>query len=93
MLYHWGSDGIVTPMPFTYASGEMMSIVEEVADYIAGMELVDSLWEAVAADRLKTILENRVRIGVLGKLIEDLKVELAESREIADMWTIKEVAR
>lgn len=84
---------MVTPMPFCYKSGEMMTLVEEVADYLAGMGLVDSLWDGIAADRLRTILENRVRIQTLGQAIEDLKVQLAESREIAEMWTIKEVAR
>lgn len=75
MLVHRGIDGMVVNMPFTYRTGEMMAVVEEVADYIAGMELVDSLWEAIAADRLRVILEQRVEIA-------DLKHDL-------DMFTVK----
>ena len=44
LIVHRGSDGLVTPMPFTYKDGNLAPIVEEVADYLAGMGLVDSLW-------------------------------------------------
>ena len=43
-------------MPFTYRDGDMLPIVEEIADYIAGMGLVNSLWEGIAADRLRSVL-------------------------------------
>ena len=43
-------------MPFTYKDGNLAPIVEEVADYLAGMGLVDSLWEGIAADRLRSVL-------------------------------------
>jgi len=70
LLVHRDSSGAVTSMPFAYKSGEMMAIVEEVADYIAGMELVDSLWENVAADRLRVILQQRMEIQELRNTIE-----------------------
>ena len=74
---------MVTPMPFVYRSGEMMSIVEEVADYIEGMELVDSLWEGIAADRLRIILEQRVQLQEAAQAVK-------EARELAEMWTVRE---
>lgn len=66
ILAHRGSDGMVTPLAFTYKNGEMSPIVKDVAEYIAGMELVDSFYEGIAADRLATILENRMRLVALG---------------------------
>jgi hypothetical protein len=83
LIVHKGEDGMVTPMPFVYRSGEMMSIVEEVADYIAGMELVDSLWEGIAADRLRIILEQRVQLQEAAQAVK-------EAREMAEMWTVRE---
>ena len=83
LIVHKGEDGMVTPMPFVYRSGEMMSIVEEVADYIAGMELVDSLWEGIAADRLRIILEQRVQLQEAAQAVK-------EARELAEMWTVRE---
>lgn len=56
LIIHRGSDGVVTPMPFTYKDGNMLPIVEDIADYLAGMGLVDSLWEGIAADRLRSVL-------------------------------------
>ena len=83
LIVHNGEDGMVTPMPFVYRSGEMMSIVEEVADYIAGMELVDSLWEGIAADRLRIILEQRVQLQEAAQAVK-------EAREMAEMFTVRE---
>jgi len=83
LIVHKGEDGMVTPMPFVYRSGEMMSIVEEVADYIAGMELVDSLWEGIAADRLRIILEQRVQLQEAAQAVK-------EAREMAEMFTVRE---
>lgn len=83
LIVHMGEDGMVTPMPFVYRSGEMMSIVEEVADYIAGMELVDSLWEGIAADRLRIILEQRVQL-------QDAAQAVKEAREMAERFTVRE---
>jgi len=83
LIVHQGEDGMVTPMPFVYRSGEMMSIVEEVADYIAGMELVDSLWEGIAADRLRIILEQRVQLQEAAQAVK-------EAREMAEMFTVRE---
>jgi hypothetical protein len=83
LIVHKGEDGMVTPMPFVYRSGEMMSIVEEVADYIAGMELVDSLWEGIAADRLRIILEQRVQLQEAAQAVK-------EAREMAEMSTVRE---
>ena len=83
LIVHKGEDGMVTPMPFVYRSGEMMSIVEEVVDYIAGMELVDSLWEGIAADRLRIILEQRVQLQEAAQAVK-------EAREMAEMFTVRE---
>ena len=83
LIVHKGEDGMVTPMPFVYRSGEMMSIVEEVADYIAGMELVDSLWEGIAADRLRIILEQRVQLQEAAQAVK-------EAREMAELFTVRE---
>ena len=83
LIVHKGEDGMVTPMPFVYRSGEMMSIVEEVADYIAGMELADSLWEGIAADRLRIILEQRVQLQEAAQAVK-------EAREMAEMFTVRE---
>lgn len=89
MILHRGEDGMVTPMPFVYRSGEMMALVEEMVEYIAGMGLVDSLWEAVAADRLRIILEQKVKLQDAAKAVK-------EAHEVAEMWMVgplKEVAR
>lgn len=69
MLVHREDDGRVTAMPFVYESGEMFSVIEEMADYIAGMELVDSLWEGIAADRLRIILQQQVEIRDLTQTV------------------------
>lgn len=68
-------------MPFCYRSGEMMTLVEEIADYLAGMGLVDSLWEAIAADRLRIILEQRVKL-------QDAAQAVKEAHELAEMWMV-----
>lgn len=81
MIVHRGTDGMVVPMPFTYKNGEMSPIVKDVAEYIAGMELKDSLWEGVAADRLATILENRMRLVALGEIIDRQKAIIDYARE------------
>lgn len=81
LIVHRGEDGMVTPMPFCYRSGEMMTLVEEMVDYIAGMGLVDSLWEAIAADRLRIILEQRVKL-------QDAAQAVKEAHELAEMWMV-----
>lgn len=81
LIVHRGEDGMVTPMPFCYRSGQMMTLVEEMVDYIAGMGLVDSLWEAIAADRLRIILEQRVKL-------QDAAQAVKEAHELAEMWMV-----
>lgn len=81
LIVHRGEDGMVTPMPFCYRSGEMMTLVEEMVDYIAGMGLVDSLWEGIAADRLRIILEQRVKL-------QDAAQAVKEAHELAEMWMV-----
>lgn len=81
MLIHRGEDGMVTPMPFTYRTGELMAVIEEVADYIAGMELVDSLYEGIAADRLRTILEQRVQLKDAKEVILSLQRQIEIYKE------------
>lgn len=81
LLVHKDSDGSIVSMPFCYRSGEMMTLVEEIADYLAGMGLVDSLWEAIAADRLRIILEQRVKL-------QDAAQAVKEAHELAEMWMV-----
>ena len=81
LIVHRGEDGMVTPMPFCYRSGQMMALVEEMVDYIAGMGLVDSLWEGIAADRLRIILEQRVKL-------QDAAQAVKEAHELAEMWMV-----
>ncbi len=56
LIVHRGLDGVCVPMPFTYKDGNMMPIVEEIADYLAGMGLECALHEGISADRLRSIL-------------------------------------
>ena len=65
--------GTVTNIPFVYKDGEMMQAIEEVADYIAGAGLVDSLWEGIAADRLGIILRQNVKLKEAEDVIAELK--------------------
>ena len=81
LIVHRGEDGMTVPMPFCYKSGQMMALVEEMVDYIAGMGLVDSLWEAIAADRLRIILEQRVKL-------QDAAQAVKEAHELAEMWMV-----
>ena len=81
LIVHRGEDGMVTPMSFCYKSGQMMTLVEEMVDYIAGMGLVDSLWEGIAADRLRIILEQRVKL-------QDAAQAVKEAHELAEMWMV-----
>ncbi len=62
MLVYRGDDGKVIDIPFAYRDGELSPIVEQMADVIVSMAGVDALWEGVAADRLRTILEQRVTL-------------------------------
>lgn len=81
LIVHRGEDGMITPMPFCYRSGELMTLVEEIADYLAGMGLVGSLWEGIAADRLRVILEQKVKLQEAAKAVK-------EAQETADMWMV-----
>lgn len=81
LIVHKGDDGMITPMPFTYRSGELMAIVEEVADYIAGMDLVDSLWEGIAADRLRTILDQKMQLKDAMEVISGMQRQIEIYKE------------
>jgi hypothetical protein len=70
LIIHRDTDGRLTNIPFTYRDGEMMALVEEIADTLAGGGMVDSLWEGVAADRLGIILNQRGEIKDLTKRLE-----------------------
>lgn len=67
LIVHRDSSGVCLPMPFTYLDGNLLPIVEEITDYLAGMGLVDALWEGIAADRQRSIL-----------LLQQEKREMAE---------------
>ncbi len=73
MLLYKGDDGRVFDIPFAYRDGEMMGLAEAVADVIVGMGGVDSLWEAIAADRLRTILEQRVKLKEQSDVIASMR--------------------
>lgn len=56
-------DGQVLNVPFTYHDGELFQFVENVADVLAGMGMPESIWEAIAADRLGIILRLRRQLA------------------------------
>ncbi len=68
-------------MPFAYKSGKMMTIIEEIVEYITGMDLVDSVWEGIAADRLRIILEQKVKLQEAEKRARDNEELAAWYRE------------
>lgn len=80
LIVHRDSDGSTTNLPFTYKTGEMMAVVEAMVDYIVGLDLVDSVWEAVAADRLGAILDR-------DREIRDLKAEVKQLKADLGLWT------
>ncbi|RTL26156.1 MAG: hypothetical protein EKK55_08225 [Rhodocyclaceae bacterium] len=71
MVLHRDSGGTVSVVPFAYRSGQMVEVIEEMANYIAGCGLGDSLWEGVAADHLRRLLETR-------SALVEAKVRIAE---------------
>lgn len=75
-MVHRGEDGITIPMPFTYKSGEMMAIVEDIAEFLVNAELTPLFWEAVAADRLGVILDQNLKLKEAAKVISALKGEV-----------------
>lgn len=84
MLLHRDSDGTVNVVPFTYRSGEMVEVVEEMAAYIAGCDLVDSLWEGVAADHLRRLLETRTELVAAKLRIVELEAYNHELQEFVN---------
>lgn len=81
ILVHRDIDGSTVAMPFAYKSGEMMTIIEEIVEYITGMDLVDSVWEGIAADRLRIILEQKVKLQEAEKRAQDNEELAAWYRE------------
>ena len=61
MVYK-GSDGRVANIPFTSKDGQMLELIEQIADVLAGVGMAESVWEGIAADRLRIILEQRVKL-------------------------------
>lgn len=66
-------DGQVLNVPFTYHDGELMQFVENVADVLAGMGMPQSVWEGIAADRLRIILEQRRKLAEQSDVIASMK--------------------
>ena len=64
--------------------GTMSVLAKEIATH---MEVVDSgvaFWRNVAGDHVKTILQNRERIAMLGDMIEGLRERIAEQDRLQD---------
>lgn len=83
LLIHRGSDGVLTNMPFTYRDGNMLPVVEEIADYIVGVGAECAFWEGIAADRLRSIL-------LLQQDKNAMKEVIAQQQRIIDL--VKEKA-
>lgn len=73
LIIHRTDDGQITNIPFTYRDGHMMELIEEVADVLAGMGACESVWEGIAADRLRTILEQRRKLAEQRETIESMQ--------------------
>ena len=73
LLVYRGDDGKMIEIPFAYRDGEMSPLAEQVADVIVSMTAVDSFWEGVAADRKRTILEQRVKLKEQSDVIAALR--------------------
>lgn len=66
-------DGQVLNVPFTYRDGHMMELIEEVADVLAGMGIAGGIWEGIAADRLRIILEQRRKLAEQRETIQSMR--------------------
>lgn len=81
MLLHRDPKGLVKTVPFCYEDGAPLHLVEEVANYLFANNLLESWGEGVSADRLRIILENRIRIATLGEVIEHQQRIITKFRE------------
>lgn len=90
ILVQRDSEGGTTAHPFAYRDGNLLPVVEEIADYLAGMGLECALWEGIAADRQRSILylqqEKREMADVIRRqqnIIEYAKPKLGPLMEAA----------
>lgn len=78
ILVHRDADGRTVTVPFACHDGQLLMAIEGIADYIVGAGLSDSLWEAVATDRLRVILEQREELRELRQAMRSVPIrELA----------------
>jgi len=68
ILVHRDERGHHVAMPFVREDGSLTGLCSEIADYLAGMDLADAFWGAIAADRLRVILEQRETIRELNAI-------------------------
>ena len=73
LIIHRTNEGQITNIPFTYRDGHLMELIEEIADVLAGMGIAESVWEGVAADRLRTILEQRRKLAEQSEVIASMQ--------------------
>ena len=73
LLIYKGDDGQILNIPFAAKEGELMTLVEEMVDVMAGMGIAGGIWEGVAADRLRIILEQRRKLAEQRETIQSMR--------------------
>ena len=73
LIIHRTNEGQITNIPFTYRDGHLVELIEEIADVMAGMGISGGVWEGVAADRLRVILEQRRKLTEQRETIESMQ--------------------
>jgi len=69
ILVHRDEHGRHVAMPFVREDGSLTGLCSEIADYLAGMDLADAFWGAIAADRLGVLLDHRQTIRELNEIV------------------------
>jgi len=73
LLIYKGDDGQILNIPFTSREGELMTLIDQMVDVMAGMGISGGVWEGVAADRLRVILEQRRKLTEQRETIESMQ--------------------
>jgi hypothetical protein len=71
-------------MPFVREDGSLTGLCSEIADYLAGMEMTDAFWANVAADQLRTILDQRIVVRELNEIIVRQRVVIDRLKAAAE---------
>ncbi len=61
IIVHRDAAGATQSVPFVYRDGRLLEVVEEIANYRMAMA-PEGLWEGIAADRQRIILDQRVKL-------------------------------